>query len=200
MFRDITSQLAGTGATSGDAKTDAKKVLSPTLRPDIYSLIDKTKAWALATTPSSSSGGQAGDGVSYGALLELIQKYLPETKKPGLESFGQAEGEIAVIVGGVTNLILELSKWEGMAAGMAMRTWVDALVDAHARAGEARKKAIATGTTRGLNQYTDAGLLTKDFTTRIQIISCLKTVSARMYGAGTDEARKCEAMWSSKFI
>jgi len=193
MFRNLTSQLA---AASG-ANADAKKVLSPSLRPDIYSLIDTTKSWAIG----GLGGGQAGDGVSYSPILALIQKHIPETKKPGLESFGQAEGEIAVIVGGITNMILELSKWEGMSAGMAMRTWVDSLVEAHSKASSsARKDLIAKGITRGLNQYTDVTLLTKDFTTRIQIISCLKTVSSRIYGAGTDEARQNEAMWSSKFI
>ncbi|KAF9479378.1 hypothetical protein BDN70DRAFT_834563 [Pholiota conissans] len=194
MFRNFANQLAqGVSGTNADAK----KVLSPALRPDIYNLIDSVKAWVIG----GLSGGQAGDGVSYGAHLAVIQKHFPETKKPGFESFGQAEGEIAVIVGGLTNMVLELSKWEGMAAGMAMRTWVDALVEAHARAASpTRKDAIAKGVTRGLNQFTDATLLTKDFTTRIQIISCLKTVSSRIYGAGTDEARQSDAMWSSKFI
>lgn len=192
MFRGIISQSTTKGTGSDD-----KKTLSPSLRPDIYSSIDAAKAWAIG----GLSGGQAGDGVSYGGLLATIQKHLPETKKPGLESFGQAEGEIAVIVGGITNMVLELSKWEGMSAGMAMRTWVDALVEAHSRASsQTRKEAIAKGITRGLNQFTDVTLLTKDFTTRIQIISCLKTVSSRVYGAGTDEARQSEAMWSSKFI
>ncbi|KDR69910.1 hypothetical protein GALMADRAFT_76988 [Galerina marginata CBS 339.88] len=193
MFRNLTSQLAGASGTN----TDSKKVLSPSLRPDIYSLIDTTKSWIIG----GQGGGQAGDGVSYSPLLVVIQKHIPETKKPGLESFGQAEGEIAVIMGGITNMILELSKWEGMSAGMAMRTWVDSLVEAHSKASsQARKDLIAKGITRGLNQYTDVTLLTKDFTTRIQIISCLKTVSSRIYGAGTDEARQSEAMWSSKFI
>jgi len=189
MFRNFTSQLA-------EANGGAKKVLSPTLRSDIYNLVDKTQGWIAG----GQSGGQAGDGVSYSALLTLIQKHIPETKL-GLESFGQLDGEIAVIVGGITNLILELSKWEGMSAGMAMRTWVDSLVDSYFKASsESRKDLIAKGILRGLNQYADATLLTKDFTTRIQIITCLKTVSSRIYGPGTDEARKNEAMWSSKFI
>ena len=169
MFRNFANQLtAAAGANDG-----AKKVLSPSLRPDIYSLVDKTPGWIAG----GQSGGQAGDGVSYGALLTPIQKHLPETKKLGLESFGQLDSEIAIIVGGVTNLILELSRWEGMSAGMAMRTWVDSLVD-HGyfkAANESRKELIAKGIMRGLNQYTDATLLTKDFTTRIQIITCLKT-------------------------
>jgi len=172
-------------------------VPSPTLRTDIYSLIDKTQGWIAG----GQSGGQAGDGVSYGALLALIQKHIPETKKLGLEFFGQLDCEIAIIIGGVTNLILELSRWEDMSAGMAMRTWVDSLVDGYFKASsESRKDLIAKGIMRGFNQYTDTTLLTKDFTTRIQIITCLKSVSSRIYGPGTEEARQNEAMWSSKFI
>ena len=170
MFRNFTSQLTAA------AEASAKKALSPTLRPDIYNLIDKTKVWIAG----GQGGGQAGDGVSYNALLAPIQKHLPETKKLGLESFAQLDGEIAVIVGGITNLILELSKWEGMSAGMAMRTWVDSLVEVYFKASTllsepSRKDLIAKGILRGLNQYTDAALMTKDFTTRIQIITCLKT-------------------------
>jgi len=192
MFRNFTSQLVA----AAEANSGAKKVLSPTLRSDIYNLVDKTQGWIAG----GQSGGQAGDGVSYSALLTVIQKHIPETKL-GLESFGQLDGEIAVIVGGITNLILELSKWEGMSAGMAMRTWVDSLVESYFKASsESRKDLIAKGILRGLNQYVDATLLTKDFTTRIQIITCLKTVSSRICGPGTDEARKNEAMWSSKFI
>ena len=170
MFHNFTSQLTA----AAEANSAGKKTLSPTLRPDIYNLIDKTKGWIAG----GQSGGQAGDGVSYSAMLALIQKHLPETKKLGLESsFGQPDSEIAVIVGGVTNLILELSKWEGMSAGMAMRTWVDdSLVESYFKASsESRKDLIAKGILRGLNQYTDASLLTRDFTTRIQIITCLKT-------------------------
>jgi len=120
----------------------------------------------------------------------------------GLEFIGQLETEIAIIVGGVTNLILELSRWEEMSAGMAMRTWVDSLVEGgyFKASSESRKDLVAKGILRGLNRYTDVTLLTKDFTTRIQIISCLKTVSSRIYGPGTDETRQNEAMWSSKFI
>lgn len=166
MFRNLTSQFI-------DTSTSEKKVLSPTLRPDIYSLVDQTKAWLLS---DSTAAAQPGDGVTYKPLLTTIQKHFPNVKQPGIESFGQAEGEIAVVVGGVTSMILELSKWEGMSSGMAMRTWIDALVDAHAKATTPnRKEAIAKGITFGLNQHTDASLLTKDFTTRIQVISCLKT-------------------------
>jgi len=193
MFRNFASQLT----TAAGANDRTKKVPSPTLRSDIYSLVDKTPGWIAG----GQSGGQAGDGVSYGALLALIQKHIPETKKLGLEFFGQLDSEIAIVVGGVTNMILELSRWEHMSAGMAMRTWVDSLVDGYFKASsESRKDLIAKGIMRGLNGYTDATLLTKDLTTRIQIITCLKTVSSRIYGPGTEEARQNEAIWSSKFI
>jgi len=199
MFRNFTSQL--TAAAAGTNVGGTKKVPSPTLRSDIYTLIDKTPGW-IAGGNQSGHHGQAGDGVSYDALLALIQKHIPETKKLGLEFFGQLDSEIAIIVGGVTNLVLELSKWENMSAGMAMRTWVDALVDDgyFKASNESRKELIAKGIMRGFNRYTDTTLLTKDLTTRIQIITCLKTVSSRIYGPGTDEARQNEAMWSSKFI
>jgi len=158
------------GATKS---ANTKKVLSPALRPDIYTLVDQTKSWMIGHG-GSSNAGQPGDGLSYKSLFSTIQKHFPNTpQKPGMELHSQAEGEIAIVVGGVTNMILELSKWEGMAAGMAMRTWVDGLVEAHSKASQ--KTTIAQGVSRGLGQFTDASLLTKDFTTRIQIISCLKT-------------------------
>jgi len=205
MFRNFASQLTtAAGASHLNNDRGSKKVPSPTLRSDIYSLIDKIPGWIAGGGSQSSGGGgggQAGDGVSYGALLAIIQKHIPETKKLGLEFFGQLDSEIAIIVGGVTNLILELSRSEHMSAGMAMRTWVDSLVDGYFKTSiQSRKDLIAKGIMRGLNGYTDATLLTKDLTTRIQIITCLKTVSSRIYGPGTDEARQNEAIWSSKFI
>ncbi|KAF9461829.1 hypothetical protein BDZ94DRAFT_1262718 [Collybia nuda] len=193
MFRNLSSQLAA-AATGSNA--EAKKVMSPNLRSDIYSAIDQAKSWIIG----GLGGGQAGDGVSYGAILSTIQKHFPEAKL-GLESVGHAEGEVAVIVGGITNMTMEFSKWESMSGGMAMRTWVDGLVEAHGRvAPGSRKDSIAKGITRGINQNTDVTLMTKDFTAKIQIISCLKTVSTRIYGPGSDEARQGEAVWSSKFI
>ncbi|GLB38060.1 hypothetical protein LshimejAT787_0411110 [Lyophyllum shimeji] len=190
MFRNLSSQLAA--AATG--KDEAKKVMSPTLRSDIYTVVDLAKSWI------TGGRGQAGDGVSYGAILSTIQKHFPDVKV-GLESVGHAENEVAVIVGGITSMILEYSRWESMSGGMAMRTWVDGLVGSHAKAAPgSRKDAIAKGITRGINQNTDVSLMTKDFTARIQIISALKSVSSKIHGDGTDEARKGEAVWSSKFI
>jgi len=190
MFRNLSSQIAA--AATGNA--DAKKTMSPTLRADIYSAVDQAKSWITGKL------GQAGDGVSYGAILSTIQKHFPEVKL-GLESVGNAESEVAVIVGGITNMVLEYSKWESMSGGMAMRTWVDGLVDAHGKvAAGSKRDMISKGITRGINQNTDVSLMTSDFTSRIQIMSCLRTVNSRIYGSGTDEARQGEAVWSSKFI
>ena len=163
MFRNFSSQL-----TKAETKSNSQKTLSPTLRTDIYTLLDQTKVWL-----AGGAGSQPGDSASYGPLLSIIKKHFPDTKGPGLDLFSQAEAEIAVIIGGVTNMILELSKWEGMSAGMAMRTWVDGLVEAHSKSSN--KSSIAKGVTRGFSQFTDVSLLTNDFTTRIQIISCIKT-------------------------
>lgn len=159
MFRNLSSQL-----TKTETKSNSQKTLSPTLRTDIYTLLDQTKVWL--------AGSQPGDSASYGPLLSIIQKHFKDTKGPGLDLFNQAEGEIAVVVGGVTNMILELSKWEGLSAGMVMRTWVDGLVEAHLKSSN--KSSVAKGVTRGFSQFTDVSLLTNDFATRIQIISCIK--------------------------
>jgi hypothetical protein len=166
MFRNLNSQLP-----AANANAEAKKVMSPALRPDIYSAIDQTKSWLIG----GIGEGQAGDGVSFGPIMSKIQKHFPDTKL-GLESIGQVESEVAVVVGGVTNMVLEMSKWEGMAGGMAMRTWVDGLVEAHGRVSlRERKEMVAKGITRGVNQNADVTLMTKEFTTKIQIISALKT-------------------------
>jgi len=170
--------------------------MSPTLRTDIYSAMDQVKTWIIG----GAGGGQAGDGVSFGTIMATIQKHFPDAKM-GLEMIGHAESEVAVVVGGVTNMIMEMSRWEGMAGGMAMRTWSDSIVESYSRVPPGRKDAAAKGIIRGINQYTDVSLITTcEFTARIQIISSLKTVSTRIYGRGSDEARQAEAVLSSKFI
>ncbi|KAF6746767.1 hypothetical protein DFP72DRAFT_620850 [Ephemerocybe angulata] len=201
MFRSLANQFVNPGGVgaggSGVGSDESKKTMAPTLRSDVYSAIDGVKAWL-----SGGQGrGQAGDGVSYQSILSLIQKHFPKTQI-GLDAVGQTENEVALIIGGVTNMIMEVSKWEGMAGAMAMSTWVDALVEGHRRvdAGQTKKDSIAKGITRGLDYNTDMSLMTKEFTAKIQIISSLKSASGRMYGAGTDEARKSEALWSSKFL
>jgi hypothetical protein len=177
MFRDFSSQLA---AAATGAKVEGNKVVSPTLRSDIYSAMDTAKSWIV----SGLGAGQAGDGVSYGTLLTTIQKHFPNTKV-GLESIGNAEGEVAAIVGGITNMIMEYSKWESMSGGMAMQTWVDGLIQAYGKMKPGtRRDAIAKGITRGTNQNSDVTLMTKDFGARIQMISCLKTGKLNLVFSG----------------
>jgi len=181
--------------TVGTPKADAK-TMSPTLRSDIYTALDQAKPWLMGTTPR-----QAGDGVSYQPILAIIHHHFPDLKL-GIESIGNTEAEVALIVAGITNMVLEMSKWDAMAGAMSMRTWVTVLGDAHARTdpNTKRKAQVGRGITRGINQLSDVSLMTKDFTARIQIISVLKSVNAKVYGAGTEEARQGEALWSSRCI
>ncbi|KAJ7766200.1 hypothetical protein B0H16DRAFT_1309503 [Mycena metata] len=189
MFRQLSNQLAAAAKT-----TDVPKAMAPTLRTDIYTAMDQTKSWLVGTA------GQAGDGMSFGSVLATIQKHFPDTKI-GLEHIGSAENEVQNIVCGVTNMILEMSKWEGMAGGMAMRTWSDALVEAYGRIPTgSRKQSVAKGIVSGISQKTDIALMTKEFTAKIQIISSLKSVCSRIYGAGSADARQAEAVLSSRLI
>lgn len=116
MFTNLRNTLAAANST------EAKKVMSPTLRSDIYSAIDNSKSWIIG----GLGGGQAGDGVSVGPIVTTIQRHFPNVKI-GMDSMGQADGEVAIVVGGIVNMILEMSKWDAMAAAMAMRTWVETL-------------------------------------------------------------------------
>jgi len=202
MFSNLSSTLAAAAGASG-VKGDTKKSMSPTLRADIYSAIDQAKPWLVGGT----GGRQAGDGVAYQSIINRIQQHFPDVKM-GLDAVRNAEHEVAVIVAGITNMILEMSKWDGMAGAMAMRTWVDTLSDAHSKIsttstgakGGSRKEQVGRGITRGINQLTDVTLMTRDFAARIQIISLLKGVNTKIHGAGSDGARQGEALWSSKFI
>ncbi|KAH6910210.1 hypothetical protein BKA70DRAFT_1100693 [Coprinopsis sp. MPI-PUGE-AT-0042] len=190
MFRSLVSQLAQTGNPT------EKKTMSPELRSDMYDAFEKIKAWLSGSLGS----GQAGDGVSYAPILTVLQKHIPNLKM-GLEAVGHVEHEVAVITGGVTNLVLEFSRWEPMAGGMAIRTWSDALVNTHKQLPSGSKKdTVAKGIARGINYNSDVSLMTQEFASKIQIVSCLKSVSSRLYGVGSDEARQSEAIWSSKLM
>jgi len=177
MFNNLSRTLAAAASASG-VKGDAKKSMSPTLRADIYSAIDQAKPWLIGGTV----GRQAGDGVAYQPIITRIHEHFPDMKM-GLDAVGHTEHEAAVIIAGITNMILEMSKWDGMAGAMAMRTWVDALSDAHGKIssasagakGGSRKEQIGRGITRGINQMTDVTLMTREFAARIQIISLLKS-------------------------
>ncbi|KAH0578234.1 hypothetical protein J132_06840 [Termitomyces sp. J132] len=134
MFRNHSGQI--TAAVVGK-DADKKKVMPPTLRSDIYAVIDQAKAWISGTR------GQPGAGVSHGTILTAIQEYFPELTL-GLEAVGHVESEVAVIVGGITNMIIEYSMGESMSGGMAMRTWVDGLIGAYEKASSGQKKDVLT--------------------------------------------------------
>ncbi|KAJ7243512.1 hypothetical protein C8J57DRAFT_1438576 [Mycena rebaudengoi] len=155
---------------------------------DIYTAVKQVKSWIV----SGLGGEQAGGGMS----SEQLEKRFPGAKM-GIENFGNAGNEVSVIICGVTNN----EKWEGMAGGMATRTWADALVEAHGRLPEgSRKDNIAKGIVRALTQNTKFNLMTKEFTPKIQIISALKSVCTRIYGAGIADSRQAEAILSSRLI
>lgn len=172
MFKNWQNTLAAATPTS---KPDPKSI-SPTLRADIYAALDLVNPWLVGSTPR-----HAGDGVSYQPILALIHKHFPDLTL-GIESIGNIESEVALVVAGITNMVLEMSKWDGMAGAMTMRTWVDALTTAHARIdraggapGSNRKELVGRGITRGINQLSDVSLMTREFAARIQIISLLKS-------------------------
>ncbi|KAL0061432.1 hypothetical protein AAF712_011726 [Marasmius tenuissimus] len=165
MFRNLSSQLsAAAGATE-------KKTMSPTLRSDMYTAIDQAKTWIVGGPIT----GQPGDGVAYKNILSTVRKHFPRTEL-GYDLVGQTESEVAVVVGGVTDMVLEMSKWEPIAGSMAMRTWVDTLVNAYTTVPPSpRKEMMARGIMKGINQNSDLSLMTREFAARIQIISILKT-------------------------
>ena len=176
MFKNWQNTLAAASAPT--SKADPKS-MSPTLRSDIYASLDQTKPWLVGATPR-----HAGDGVSYQPILTIIHKHFPDLTL-GIESVGNVEAEVALVVAGITNMVLEMSKWDGMAGAMSMRTWVDVLSDAHARIdrhpapggppGPTRREQVGRGITKGINQLTDVTLMTREFAARIQIISLLKS-------------------------
>jgi len=187
MFRDISSTAA-----------NAEKSMTPSLRSDIYAAMDQAKPWLIG----DSSHARAGDGVSYSGLMDVIQKHFPDAKM-GPDSAGNTEGEASVVVNGITNMILEMSRWDGMMSGMAMKTWVDALGEAYVRTAAAnqgsRTDMIKKGISKGV-EMTNAKLMTKEFAARLQLVSLLKNVNAKLHGVGSAEARRGDALWNSRFI
>jgi hypothetical protein len=96
--------------------------------------------------------------------------------------------EIPVVVGGVTNMVFALSKVDGVAGSMAARTWVDALGEAYRVRHEASKRAggdddqakekleaLAQGIVKGVGQFADVTMLTREFGPRVQIMSLIKS-------------------------
>jgi len=195
MFRNLSGTLAAANAVYG-GKTE--KPMSPCLRSDIYVLMDQVKPWLVADLDRA----RAGDGVSYSGLMSIIKKHFPDAKL-GLDSRGDTEGEVSVVVSGITNMIFEMSRWDGMMSGLAMKTWVEVLGEAYLQVAAANEGSktdlIRKGISKGV-EMADTALVTKEFAVRLQLISLLKNVNAKLYGAGSAEARSGSALWSSRFI
>jgi len=123
-----------------------------------------------------------------------------------------ASEEIPVVVGGVTNMVFALSRVDGVAGSMAARTWVDALGEVYRAKSEALKNAgedeeaiekletFAQGIVKGVGQFADVTLLTREFGPRVQIMSLIKSVSTMVFGVGSEKARNAEAFLSMRFM
>lgn len=103
MFKNLNISFA-TPVNGGTV--DAPQAMAPSLRADLYALMDQVKLWLIG----DAGRGRAGDGVNYSEAMNTIQKYFPHAKM-GLESMGNIEGETSIVVCGVVNMILEMSKW-----------------------------------------------------------------------------------------
>ena len=103
MFRNLNISFP---VPANGGKVDAAQAMVPFLRVDIYALMDQVKPWLIG----DMGRGRAGDGVSYSGAMSVIQKYFPDAKME-LEATGNTEGETLIVVRGVINMILELSKW-----------------------------------------------------------------------------------------
>ncbi|KAH7103385.1 hypothetical protein BKA62DRAFT_696783 [Auriculariales sp. MPI-PUGE-AT-0066] len=199
---------------------------SGTLRLDTYAAIDAVKAWlqsdqvgdglsvnailklvAKHTTLPSSTGSmartltQAQPGDKGNASTENPKASDATTSAGGgsvpfLHITIPAE-EIPIAVGGVTNLVLALSRSDSMAGVLAARAWTDALTQANTKS---RSDAWRRGIVDGINQRADMSLLTTEFGPRLQVIHILKTVAATLFGRGSEQARQSDAFWSTKVV
>jgi hypothetical protein len=101
MFMNLTSTLAA--ANGGQTQ----RSMSPCLCSDIYAVMDQVKPWLIGDLSCS----RAGDGISYSGPMKIIQKHFPDATVGLALIGGNMDSEASVVVRGITNMILELSKW-----------------------------------------------------------------------------------------
>ncbi|PVG04576.1 hypothetical protein CPB86DRAFT_777859 [Serendipita vermifera] len=195
MFKTILNSLASSGSSSGippqgGAENGSKGATPAQLRADIYTGIDSLSLWI--------SSGKAENGIDYRSILALVDKHFPGTQ------INRCTDEVPVLVGGLTNMILEYSKTEGLPAAMALRTFMDKLISAlNALDGsedKQKKTSVGEGIARGFTQVADPALATREFTPRVQIVGSFKNLAAAIYGKGSAEARNADVVWASRFI
>ena len=108
------SLAAATILWVGTSRADAK-IMSLPLRP---------LPRHLHGPRPSSSALVPGDGVSSPSSITIPNSGSSPSAKPKLK---------LLVIAVITNMMLNVSKWDGIAGAMTMRTWVDALGNAHPR-------------------------------------------------------------------
>jgi hypothetical protein len=102
-------------------------------------------------------------------IQAIVDKHFPGTQ------INRCTDEVPVLVGGLTNMILEYSKTEGLPGAMALRTFTDKLITAlNALDGSDKKSSVGEGIARGFTQVADPALATREFTPRVQIVGSFK--------------------------
>ncbi|KAG8789694.1 hypothetical protein FRB91_011890 [Serendipita sp. 411] len=180
------------GATEGgnsntNSSSNSKGATPAQLRADIYTCVDQISIWIAS--------GKAENGIDYRSTLAIIERHFPGTQ------VNLTTDEVAVLVGGLTNMIFEFSKADGISGAMAFRTFTDKLLVSWNSIEDKEKKIpVGEGIIRGLNQIADPGLATREFAPRVQMVGSLKNLTAAVYGKGSAEARNADVVWQSRFI
>jgi hypothetical protein len=146
-------------STSTTKTTNVSDIDIQILRTDIYKCISSASDWLSSN---------AGDGLSYRPIFEIVTHYFPLTT---INLPGSVSEEVPPIVGAICNMILEYGKKEGMAGAMAMESWVNKLIKV---IEGPRGKEVGEAIALGVNQKCDASLVTKEFAPKVQMIKNLK--------------------------
>lgn len=71
-------------------------------------------------------------------------------------------------------MIFEYSKTDGLPGAMALRTLTERMVAAWTKVENERKESIGRGIVRGINEFADPALVTREFAPRVQIMGSLR--------------------------
>ncbi len=185
------------GLTSGNAgqtsgSSDSKGATPAQLRADIYTGIDQITVWI--------ANGKAENGIDYRSTLvsehgcvassvairayeklpwnktertffpqTIIEKHFPGTQ------VNRCSDEVAVLVGGLINMIFEFSKADSIPAAMALRTLSEKLGTAlNAIGDKAHRQVVGDGVVRGMQTVMDPAIATREFAARVQMVGSLK--------------------------
>ncbi|KAF8311869.1 hypothetical protein DL93DRAFT_2036969, partial [Clavulina sp. PMI_390] len=171
-----------------------KSTATPTvLREDLSKAVQEAERWLSSSTP--------GDGYSFKPIHIILCPHYPELDVPF--GCGPTE-EVAIVVGAITNMALEvgfLESWNGV---VAMRNWIDALQRVikvwKAKKDDPAGTRICEAIVLGVNTRSDPTSLAKDLASKMQIVGMLKTVAQSVYGKGASETRQSDAFWGTQLI